>query len=148
MPDPDDTATAKLYSQEFYEMIGAVVAPDGRAVVQAGSPFFAPDSYWCVVATLEAAGWTVAPYHVDVPSFGDWGYVLARRGQIPELSVTPPPGGLRFLDDSTLAAAATFLPTGAAAPSTSRRCCTPSSPTTWPADGVSGDMTTHPEPHT
>lgn len=110
MPDPDDTATAKLYSQEFYEMIGAVVAPDGRVVVQAGSPFFAPDSYWCVVATLEAAGWTVAPYHVDVPSFGDWGYVLARRGQIPELSVTPPPGGLRFLDDSTLAAAATFPP--------------------------------------
>lgn len=110
MPDPDDTATAKLYSREFYEMVGAVLAPGGRVVVQAGSPYFAPDAYWCVVSTLEAAGLAALPYHVDVPSFGDWGYALAGRGAAPALAVSPPPGGLRFVDGETLAAAGVFPP--------------------------------------
>ena len=110
MPDPDDTATAKLYSREFYEMVASVLAPGGRVVVQAGSPYFAPDAYWCVVTTLEAAGLAVTPYHVDVPSFGDWGFALAGRGSAPAAAVSPPPGGLRFADAETLAAATTFPP--------------------------------------
>lgn len=110
MPDPDDAATAKLYSREFYEMAVAALAPGGRIVVQAGSPYFAPDAYWCVVSTLEAASVGVLPYHVDVPSFGDWGFALAGRERPGALSVRPPPGGLRFVDAETLAAAAVFPP--------------------------------------
>ena len=33
----------------------------------------------CIGATLADAGLTVLPYHVDVPSFGDWGFFLAAR---------------------------------------------------------------------
>jgi len=111
-PDPDDAATAKLYSQELYDgMRRRVLAPGGRLVVQAGSPYFARESYWGIEATLRAAGWSTTPYHVDVPSFGDWGFHLASADGPPLLRIEPPPGGtLRFLDRSTLAAAASFPP--------------------------------------
>ncbi len=110
-PDPDDAGLAKLYSVELYGLVRRALAPGGRLVVQAGSPYFAQKAYWSVGASLEAAGFGVASYHVDVPSFGDWGFHLATPGSgAPPLRVQPPPGGLRFLDAPTLAAAATFPP--------------------------------------
>jgi spermidine synthase len=111
-PDPDDAATAKLYSQEIYDGLRRrALAPGGLLVVQAGSPYFARESFWGIEATMRAAGWQTTPYHVDVPSFGDWGFVLAAPGRAPALHLRPPPGApLRFLDAPTLAAAATFPP--------------------------------------
>ena len=110
MPDPDETATAKLYSVEFYSLARAHLADDGRLVVQAGSPYFAPKSFWCIDATVRAAGLRTVPYHVDVPSFGDWGFVLAGR-TTPALTMRYPggdPASLRFLTPAELTAAAVF----------------------------------------
>lgn len=113
-PDPDDQGLARLYSAELYGMVRArVLAPGGVAVVQSGSPYFAPDAFWSVGRTLELAGWRGRPYHVDVPTFGDWGFWLASPAAStpgpPSLSVgSPPPPGLRFLDGPTLRAAASF----------------------------------------
>ena len=81
MPDPDATATAKLYSQEFYLLARRALAPGGRLVVQAGSPYFAPRTFDCVLNTIRAAGLGATPYHVNVPTFGDWGFVLAQDGR-------------------------------------------------------------------
>ena len=109
MPDPDAPATAKLYSQEFYGLAARALAPGGRLVVQAGSPYFAPEAFWCIAATIGAAGLETTPYHVDVPSFGDWGFVLAARGAAPVPSVDPAVAErLRFLDGDVLAAATVF----------------------------------------
>ena len=106
-PDPDDAGTAKLYSVEMYELARAALAPGGRMVVQAGSPYFAPEAFWAIDRTLEAAGFGTRPYHVDVPSFGDWGFVLAAEGGAPSLALAPP-APLRFLDPGVLAAASRF----------------------------------------
>ncbi|GAB08917.1 spermidine synthase [Gordonia araii NBRC 100433] len=106
MPDPDETPTAKLYSTEFYAMVAAHLRDGGVISVQAGSPYFAPRSYWCVGATLGSAGLRTLPYHVDVPSFGDWGYFLAARDQ-PVLRMNPPTEP-RFLSDDELRAAQIF----------------------------------------
>jgi spermidine synthase len=108
MPDPDDTATAKLYSAEFYALARNVLAPGGRIAVQAGSPYFAPEAFWCVAATLNEAGLRSTPYQADVPSFGTWGFHLAAGAAPPLRLADPPPPGLRYLDQQTLAAAATF----------------------------------------
>lgn len=35
--------------------------------------------YKCIVSTLEDAGFVATPYHALVPSFGEWGFVLAER---------------------------------------------------------------------
>lgn len=109
LPDPDQPATAKLYSQEFYGLAARVLAPGGRLVVQAGSPYFAPEAFWCIDATVASTGLRTSTYHVDVPSFGDWGFVLAARGAAPVPAVDPAVADrLRFLDGDVLAAATVF----------------------------------------
>jgi spermidine synthase len=109
MPDPDAPPTAKLYSQEFYALAARVLAPGGRLVVQAGSPYFAPEAFWCIEATVASVGLRTTAYHVDVPSFGDWGFVLAQRGAAPVPSVDPAVADrLRFLGGDVLAAATVF----------------------------------------
>ncbi|WP_184393658.1 polyamine aminopropyltransferase [Nocardiopsis composta] len=112
MPDPDDVATAKLYSVEFYGLVRNALAEGGRLTVQSGSPFFAPKAYWSIGASLEEAGWTATPYQVDVPSFGNWGYFLAAAeggGEDgPELSLPSDAPDLRFLSGPVLQAAAVF----------------------------------------
>jgi len=109
MPDPDDPATAKLYSTEFYALAGRLLRPGGRMAVQSGSPYFAPEAYWCVVETLRAGGFDVLPYHVDVPSFGDWGFTIAGREPLDPLRVPAAVAAeLRFLDQATLDAATVF----------------------------------------
>ncbi len=78
-PDPSNHALGKLYSTAFYRLLKQHVAETGRVVVQATSPMYAREAYWTIVTTLEAAGWQTAPYHALVPSFGEWGYILAGK---------------------------------------------------------------------
>jgi len=108
MPDPDAASTAKLYSVEFYGMARRALAEHGRLVVQASSPYFAPATFSCVLSTVGAAGLAVTPYHVDVPTFGDWGFVLGRNGSPPPLELSPAAPELRSLDAQTLSAARVF----------------------------------------
>jgi spermidine synthase len=111
LPDADSTETAKLYTVEFYGLVNRLLVDDGRMAIQAGSPFFAPWTYWSVVTSVEAAGLAAVPYHVDVPSFGDWGFVLAQRGaQPPELGIAPGAPELRFLTPAVLEASRVFAP--------------------------------------
>jgi spermidine synthase len=99
-PDPSSFSLGKLYSTRFYERLLAVLAPDGAVAVQATSPLLARRSFWCIVRTLEATGLSVRPYHTAVPAFGEWGFALAARRELPVPAKAP--AGLRFLDDATL----------------------------------------------
>lgn len=109
LPDPDTPALGRLYSTEFYGLMSGVLSPDGLAVVQAGSPYSTPSAFWRTVSTLRSAGLGVAPYHVHVPSFGDWGFAQAQvGGTAPELGLSPQAPPLRFLDEAVLAAATVF----------------------------------------
>ncbi|MBV8760731.1 MAG: polyamine aminopropyltransferase [Deltaproteobacteria bacterium] len=102
-PDPNTFALGKLYTKLFYKRVAARLSPGGAAVVQATSPLFARKSYWCIVETMRAAGLSVQPYQVTVPSFGVWGYALARR--VPFQPPTRVPNvALRFLNEQALAA--------------------------------------------
>src|SRR5262249_28341655 len=85
-PDPSTFALGKLYSVPFYSMVRKRVATHGWVVVQATSPYFAPHAYWSIEATLREAGYQTYPYHTYVPSFGEWGFILASS----EGSFTPP----------------------------------------------------------
>src|SRR5262249_40928734 len=78
-PDPNTYALAKLYTRLFYLRVAAPLAPGGAVSVQATSPLFARRSYWCIVETIRAAGLAVLPYHLPVPSFGVWGFALAKQ---------------------------------------------------------------------
>jgi spermidine synthase len=100
-PDPSTFALGKLYTTTFYKLLTHRLSPEGLFVVQSTSPLFARRSYWCIVTTVEHAGLRTTPYHVYVPSFGEWGFVLAGRAPYAPPATLPP--GLRFLTPSTLA---------------------------------------------
>ena len=78
-PDPSNFAIGKLYSAAFYRLLEKHLAGGGLMVVQSTSPLYARQSFWCVVTTLESVGLVATPYHALVPSFGEWGFVLAGR---------------------------------------------------------------------
>jgi spermidine synthase len=109
LPDPDTPVLGRLYSTEFYTLAARALAPGGLMVVQAGSPFSTPTAFWRTVSTIRAAGYAVTPYHVHVPTFGDWGFVLAQRADaapVPKLPADAPT--LRFLNQRVLDAATVF----------------------------------------
>ena len=110
LPDPDTPALGRLYSTEFYALAARALAPGGLMVVQAGSPFSTPTAFWRTVSTIRAAGYAVTPYHLHVPTFGDWGFVLAAQGAAAAPTPTIPAGapGLRFLNQRVLDAATVF----------------------------------------
>jgi spermidine synthase len=99
-PDPTNFAIGKLYTRSFYALLGQRLAAGGYAVVQTTSPLIARQSFWTVVQTIESAGLIATPYHVNVPSFGEWGFVIAshRPWRLPQTL----PAGLRFLDLQSL----------------------------------------------
>lgn len=94
-PDPSNFALGKLYTASFYELVDHHLAASGYAVVQTTSPLIARRSFWTVVTTIESVGLTATPYHAHVPSFGEWGFVLASRRPFRLPTQFPP--GLRFL---------------------------------------------------
>jgi spermidine synthase len=100
-PDPNTFALGKLYTTRFYRLLKARLSPGAAVAVQCTSPLFARNAYWCIIRTLEAAGFFVKPYQTAVPSFGVWGFALARLEDFEPPSHAP--GGLRFLDDQALA---------------------------------------------
>jgi spermidine synthase len=53
---------------------------------------------------MRSAGFAVRPYHVTVPSFGVWGYALARKAPFAPPTRVPPDVPLRFLNPPALAA--------------------------------------------
>ncbi|MGN8001299.1 polyamine aminopropyltransferase [Sphingomonas sp. 22176] len=107
-PDPVDYSVGKLYTETFYRAVRRLMAPAGAMVVQSTSPLVAPMAYWTVATTLEAAGLQTRGYHVYVPSFGEWGFVLAAARSLP-VEARIPAGG-RFLTPAGDAALFDFPP--------------------------------------
>lgn len=102
-PDPNHYALGKLYTKRFYSLLERALDDDGVVVVQSTSPLLVRKSFWTIVTTMEAAGFVVRPYQVTVPSFGVWGYCLAKKAPFPAPTSLASREGLRFLDDATLA---------------------------------------------
>ena len=99
-PDPTNFSIGKLYTQSFYALLEQRLSASGFAVVQTTSPLVARQSFWTVVTTLESAGLRAVPYHANVPSFGEWGFVIASRR--PFRMPRELPSGLRFLTPDSL----------------------------------------------
>jgi spermidine synthase len=114
-PDPTNFALGKLYTTSFYQLIAAHLSQHGLAVIQSTSPLYARQSYWCIVNTIASAGMHTYPYHALVPSFGEWGYVIASH-----LAYQPPASiavsGLRFIQANTMPSLFYFPPDMQAVP--------------------------------
>ena len=99
-PDPTNFNIGKLYTNSFYALLDQRLSASGYAVVQTTSPLVARQSFWTVVQTIESVGLRATPYHANVPSFGEWGFVIASRR--PYRLPTALPADLRFLNLQSL----------------------------------------------
>jgi spermidine synthase len=80
-PDPNSPDLAKLYGRPFYDHLESRLNPGAVLVQQSGSTFQAREAFLCIGRTLKAAGFDVLPYHDNVPSFGEWGWWIAKVGK-------------------------------------------------------------------
>ena len=94
-PDPWNYSLGKLYTTTFYRRLAAHLNTGGIVAIQSTSPLVSRQAFWCIVETVRAVGLNAAPYHASVPTFGEWGFVVASREpfQVPSRF----PGALRFL---------------------------------------------------
>lgn len=111
LPDPHAFGLSKLYSREFYARLAHHLGADGIVVTQATSPMFARQAFWCIDNTLSVTPSPLTPgealhtiaYHVYVPSFGEWGFVMASAHKL-DWSAIKLPDGMRYLTPETLSA--------------------------------------------
>lgn len=108
-PDPSNYSIGKLYSTAFYEQLHRLLRTNGIVVVQSTSPYVARRSFWCIAHTIGAAGFVTVPYHTYVPSFGEWGYIMAME-QYNWKPSNPLPSGLRFINNGTIKEMLSFPP--------------------------------------
>lgn len=82
LPDPRNIELSRLYSLEFYTLCRRHLRPHGVLVTQAGSPYYAAESFECILKTMEAAGFSAIPLHNQVLTMGEWGWVLGVNDQV------------------------------------------------------------------
>lgn len=92
LPDPNNESLNKLYTKEFYSLVRNHLNSGGAAMIQSTSPVFATEVYWTISKTIASTGLLTKNLHVDVPSFGNWGFVMASREAIDldEIDITVP----------------------------------------------------------
>lgn len=80
LPDPNNLSLAKLYSLQFYRFIMKNLTKDGLFVTQATNAIRAKKAFWSILKTVKAAGFgKVYPFSTYIPSFGQWGFVVASK---------------------------------------------------------------------
>jgi spermidine synthase len=99
-PDPSNFSLGKLYTTAFYARVRSALRPQGALVVQCTSPWVARKSFWCVDETLRVSGFVTEPYHLYVPSFGEWGFILATLEPLPPALHLP--DGLKYITDASV----------------------------------------------
>ena len=117
LPDPHDIAISRLYTRTFYTRVVRRLSAGGALVTQATSPFYAREAFWSIERTLATTRASrhrdrqlfTIPYHAYVPTFGDWGFVIAapRRPRWARIKLPPK---LKFLRADNLATLRIFTP--------------------------------------
>ncbi|MFD1737102.1 polyamine aminopropyltransferase [Bacillus salitolerans] len=107
LPDPNNEGLNKLYTVEFYSLLRNHLSPGGSLNVQATSPIFAREVYWTINKTIEATGLYTKNLHLDIPSFGNWGFVLAKREEF-DLNDTEVSISTKYLTKDALIASTHF----------------------------------------
>lgn len=107
LPDPNNISLSRLYSQSFYRLLSSHLSQAGALVSQSTSPMFSREAFWSIAKTMQSAELITTAYHTYIPSFGEWGFLLASKLKLP-LTKLNLPKGLKYLDDDTFKSALYF----------------------------------------
>jgi len=108
-PDPHDETVSKLYTDSFFKIAKRSLKGDGVFVTQSTSPLFAREAFWCINNTLGTVFKNVVPYHVFIPTFGDWGFNMGMDRDIKPDEIIGP-GNSKFFTGETFRASMHFPP--------------------------------------
>jgi spermidine synthase len=116
LPDPNSVSLSRLYSREFYSLCRHRLNKYGIIVTQASSPVHSPNSFVCIIKTMESADFTVLPYHNNIPTLGEWGWCLGMKKEVVsndmlkrkvmEIELPPPP--TKFLNKDAIISMVNF----------------------------------------
>lgn len=117
LPDPKNPSLSKLYSLAFYTEAARHLTRDGILTTQATSPVYARKAFWSIGETLDVTpnpyqqggALTIQPYHAYIPSFGDWGFLMAGPRKLNWAGIRLP-DELDFLNAETLPVMTNFPP--------------------------------------
>jgi spermidine synthase len=101
LPDPNNLSLSRLYSQTFYKILTNQLSRSGAMVTQASSPMFTRKAFWSIHETMKSTGLNTKAYHTYVPSFGEWGFVLASKFPI-HFESYEPRGDLKYMNKEVL----------------------------------------------
>lgn len=106
--DPSNERVAKLYSQEFYRAAHARLTPSGAFITQASSTYFTPNAFQTIRQTIASTteARKISPLNINVPSFGEWGFVLSTPDSTQLFRENQLPKNLSYVSTQTLAQAA------------------------------------------
>lgn len=123
LPDPDNISLSRLYSTTFYRLLSKKLNAGGKIVTQATSPVYSTTAFWCILNTFKAVDNPLffdekdenrpklfaEGYRSYVPSFGEWGFVMASNVPFEwdQIKVVNPG---RYLDTKTLQGMNDFPP--------------------------------------
>ncbi len=101
LPDPNNLSIGRLYSETFYRLLSDHLSKAGAMVTQSTSVLFSRKAFWCIEKTISSAGLITTPYHVYIPSFGEWGFVMATHQKMKTREIGDSLK-LKYLDDKVL----------------------------------------------
>jgi len=101
LPDPNNISLSRLYSKSFYKILNNQLSRGGAMVTQASSPLFTRKAFWSIYETMKSTGLEAKAYHTYVPSFGDWGFVMASKFPI-DFNKLEPKENLKYLNKEVL----------------------------------------------
>lgn len=82
LPDPNSIQLARLYSRGFYTLCKNHMTKFGVIVTQSASPLYTKKAFLTIIKTMEATGFTVLPYHNQIPTMGEWSWNLGVRKEL------------------------------------------------------------------
>ncbi len=101
LPDPNNDVLSRLYSKQFYKSLRNNLSENGVFVTQATSPYFAKKAFWSIAKTIDSQFDNIYPYHAEIPSFGNWGFIMAssikKDIQNPDIAIDT-----KFIDERLL----------------------------------------------
>lgn len=83
-PDPTNLEYLQFFTTEFYALCSASLRDSGYLVAQAGNPYENPSQFDIILKTIQGSFEYVLPYHAQIPSLGEWSWILGSKKYTPK----------------------------------------------------------------
>jgi spermidine synthase len=102
LPDPSNDAIARLYSKQFFMLVKRNLDENGIFVTQSGEIYYSNQAFSCIKNTLDEVFEYSKTYQTYIPSFGNWGFIIAANSDFNENKHRTLPNDLKYLTEGEM----------------------------------------------